>query len=106
MIVIIWMMLWLAPSKAISENLFYICLPAMHSVVAFWLFFCVGIMMSIRMSQMCLPGCLRCVYQDVSDVYQDVSNVYQDVSDVSIRMYHMCLSGCLHAFYYAAIHWV
>ena len=40
--------------------------------------FCVGIMPSVRMSQMYLPGC-----------------VYHDVSDVSIRMSHMCLSGCL-----------
>ena len=70
--------------------------------------FCVGIMLSVRMSQMCLPGC---VYHDVSDVSIMMSQmcirmsqmcvsgcltcVYQDVSHVSIRMSHMCLSGCL-----------
>ena len=89
--------------------------------------FCVGIMLSVRMSQMCLPGC----------VYHDVSDVYQDVSNVSIRMSHMCLSYCYplgvfllsahynmfpiillstgcftvvrtlqHVSYYTAIHWV
>ena len=43
--------------------------------------FFVGIMLSVRMSQMCLPGC----------VYHDVSDVSIVMSQMCIRMSQMCL---------------